>query len=59
VEYVGVRTLEWSRNNFREGMPHKDAKTDNWRAHKNNKEEVHEADKENKGYCFRRTFWIT
>jgi len=29
-------------------MPQKDAKTDNRRAHKNIKEEVHEADKEDK-----------
>jgi len=62
VEYIGVRTLDWLKNNFREGMPQKDAKTDNRGAHKNIKEEAHDVekeDKENKGYCFRRTFWIT
>jgi hypothetical protein len=40
-------------------MPQKDAKTDNQRTQ--NIKEVHEPDKvkENRGYCFRRTFWIS
>lgn len=34
MDYIIVRKLESSWNNFIEGMPQKDAKTDNWKAHK-------------------------